>query len=591
MSTTVADPLLGRLLDDRYEIRRRLAVGGMATVYAAIDTRLDRPVAVKVMHPALAADEEFVARFRREAKAAARLSSPTVVNVTDQGQDGGTVFLVMELVEGRTLRDVLRAEGALPPAEALAVLDPILEALAAAHAAGYVHRDVKPENVLIADDGRIKVGDFGLARAVDASPLTATTGLLLGTVAYLAPEQVRRGVADARTDVYAAGVLLFEMLTGRPPYEGDTAISVAYQHLHDRVPAPSAIEPGRARGARRAGPRRRPSPIRTTARRTPARSSTTSDRSRRRCRRLRWRGCAGWCCRRTERAQARASRPHQSRRPRRRTTWPPRAPMDAHHPLARARTAGCRRRGRRRHARPGRRRGRARRPQGRWRRPRDEQTGDDDGRAPRGGAPASGASSRWPCCADCDRATVGWLALLLVTLLAIGGVWWVTAGRGVAVPQTATLDPIAAEAEPREGRLHRSARRRRLQRDGASRQRGARPCRQSGCRVDEAREGDPARVARPGALHPAAPARPHLRRRGPHARDPEAAARRGHTRLRRRRPAGQIISTDPPAGTILRPGTEVALRVSDGPAPVQVPNVVGQRVDDADPHPQGADLA
>src|SRR3954451_11122118 len=244
MSTTVADPLLGRLLDDRYEIRRRLAVGGMATVYAAIDTRLDRPVAVKVMHPALAADEEFVARFRREAKAAARLSSPAVVNVTDQGQDGGTVFLVMELVEGRTLRDRLRSEGPLAPAEALAVLDPVLEALAAAHAAGYVHRDVKPENVLIADDGRIKVGDFGLARAVDASPLTAATGLLLGTVAYLAPEQVRRGVADARTDVYACGVLLFEVLTGRPPFEGDTALSVAYQHLHDRVPAPSSLVSG-----------------------------------------------------------------------------------------------------------------------------------------------------------------------------------------------------------------------------------------------------------------------------------------------------------------------------------------------------------
>src|SRR6195952_1521973 len=243
MATAIADPLLGRLLDDRYEIRRRLAAGGMATVYAAIDTRLDRPVAVKVMHPALAADEEFVARFRREAKAAARLSSPTVVNVTDQGQDAGTVFLVMELVEGRTLRDLLGAEGALPPAEALAVLDPILEALAAAHAAGYVHRDVKPENVLISDDGRIKVGDFGLARAVDASPLTATTGLLLGTVAYLAPEQVRRGVADARTDVYACGVLLFEVLTGRPPFEGDTALSVAYQHLHDRVPAPSSLNP------------------------------------------------------------------------------------------------------------------------------------------------------------------------------------------------------------------------------------------------------------------------------------------------------------------------------------------------------------
>ncbi len=234
----------GRLLDGRYEIRSRLASGGMAVVYTALDTRLDRTVAVKVMHPVFAADDDFVARFRREAKAAARLSNPHVVSVTDQGRDGDVIFLVMELVEGRTLREVLREAGRLPVGQALAVMVPVLDALASAHRAGFVHRDVKPENVLVGDDGSIKVGDFGLARAVDTSPLTATTGVLLGTVAYLAPEQVARGVADARADVYACGVMLFELITGHPPFSGSNALQVAYQHLHDDVPKPSSLVEG-----------------------------------------------------------------------------------------------------------------------------------------------------------------------------------------------------------------------------------------------------------------------------------------------------------------------------------------------------------
>ena len=238
------DPLLGRLLDGRYEISGRIAQGGMAVVYSAFDTRLDRSVAVKVMHPALAADEEFVARFRREAKAAARLSNPHVVAVTDQGQDGDVIFLVMELIDGQTLRELLREAGRLDARQALEIMLPILDALAAAHRAGLVHRDVKPENVLVAVDGSVKVGDFGLARAVDASPLTATAGLLLGTVAYLAPEQVARGVADARADVYACGVVLFELLTGHPPFQGTSALQVAYQHLNENVPAPSSLVEG-----------------------------------------------------------------------------------------------------------------------------------------------------------------------------------------------------------------------------------------------------------------------------------------------------------------------------------------------------------
>ncbi len=244
MDTTVSDPLLGRLIEGRYRVEGRVAKGGMATVYTALDTRLDRIVALKIMHPAMAEDDEFVARFIREAKSAARLSHPNVVAVYDQGTDDDLVFLAMEYVEGRTLRDVLRESQRLDPAKALAILTPILAALAAAHDAGIVHRDVKPENVLIADDGRVKVADFGLARAMTAASHTATAGVLIGTVAYLAPEQVTRGIADARSDVYAAGILLYEMLTGHPPYDGETPISVAYRHVHEDVPAPSAVVPG-----------------------------------------------------------------------------------------------------------------------------------------------------------------------------------------------------------------------------------------------------------------------------------------------------------------------------------------------------------
>jgi serine/threonine-protein kinase len=243
---TAPDLLVGRLLDGRYRLDSPIARGGMATVYTATDTRLDRTVAVKVMRPALAEDPDFVARFAREARAAARLHSPEVVAVHDQGTDAetGTAYLVMEYVEGRTLRDVIRDRGALPPARALALLEPVLRALAAAHDAGIVHRDVKPENVLLGDDGRVKVADFGLARAVETSNLTATTGLLIGTVAYLAPEQVEHGTADMRTDVYAAGILLWEMLTGTPPYDADSPLSVAYRHVHDDVPPPSQVVEG-----------------------------------------------------------------------------------------------------------------------------------------------------------------------------------------------------------------------------------------------------------------------------------------------------------------------------------------------------------
>ncbi|MEU9059987.1 Stk1 family PASTA domain-containing Ser/Thr kinase [Streptomyces sp. NPDC048430] len=246
MDTTLQDPLVGQLLDGRYRIDARIAVGGMATVYRAVDIRLDRVLALKVMHPALATDAAFVERFIREAKSVARLAHPNVVAVFDQGAQGAYVYLAMEYVAGCTLRDVLRERGALQPRAALDILEPVLAALGAAHRAGFVHRDMKPENVLIGDDGRVKVADFGLVRAVGTA--TDTTGSLLGTVSYLAPEQIEQGTADTRSDVYACGVVLYEMLTGGKPHGGDTAAQVIYQHLNEDVPAPSGAVPDLAAG-------------------------------------------------------------------------------------------------------------------------------------------------------------------------------------------------------------------------------------------------------------------------------------------------------------------------------------------------------
>ncbi len=239
------DPLVGRLLDRRYRIGPRIARGGMASVYEATDIRLDRVVAIKVMHPGLGDDDEFAARFVREARAAAKLSHPNVVGVFDQGEEDGVVFLAMELVPGHTLRDVIRKEAPMSPSRALALMEPVLSALAAAHRAGLIHRDIKPENVLIADDGRVKVADFGLAKAVSTDTQhTATGGVLIGTVSYLAPELVVDGRSDARADVYAAGVVMYELLTGHKPHEGESPIQVAYKHVHEDVPPPSAIVPG-----------------------------------------------------------------------------------------------------------------------------------------------------------------------------------------------------------------------------------------------------------------------------------------------------------------------------------------------------------
>ncbi|WP_439594184.1 Stk1 family PASTA domain-containing Ser/Thr kinase [Microbacterium sp.] len=243
MSTSQqADPLIGRLVDGRYRVRARIARGGMATVYVATDLRLERRVALKVMHGHLSDDSVFQSRFIQEARAAARLADPHVVNVFDQGQDGEMAYLVMEYLPGVTLRDLLREQRRLTVPQAVTIMDAILSGLAAAHRAGIVHRDVKPENVLLAEDGRVKIGDFGLARATTAN--TATGAQLLGTIAYLAPELVTRGTADARSDIYALGIMLYEMLTGEQPYKGEQPMQIAFQHATDSVPRPSVKNPG-----------------------------------------------------------------------------------------------------------------------------------------------------------------------------------------------------------------------------------------------------------------------------------------------------------------------------------------------------------
>ncbi|WP_373424892.1 protein kinase domain-containing protein [Mycobacterium simiae] len=228
------------LLDGRYLVQAKIASGGTSTVYRALDVRLDRPVALKVMDARYAGDEQFLTRFQLEARAVARLKDPGLVAVYDQGLDARHPFLVMELIEGGTLRELLFERGPMPPHAVVAVLRPVLGGLAAAHRAGLVHRDVKPENVLISEDGDVKIADFGLVRAVAAAGITSAS-VILGTAAYLSPEQVRDGHAGPRSDVYSAGILTYELLTGRAPFTGDSALAIAYQRLDNDVPPPGTV--------------------------------------------------------------------------------------------------------------------------------------------------------------------------------------------------------------------------------------------------------------------------------------------------------------------------------------------------------------
>jgi serine/threonine-protein kinase len=237
------DPLVGALLDGRYRVEARIATGGMSTVYRGLDVRLDRPVALKVMDARYAGDHQFLSRFQREARAVASLKHPGLVAIYDQGNDPAHPFLVMELIDGGTLRELLRERGPMPPHAVVAVLRPVLGGLGVAHRGGLVHRDVKPENVLISDDGEVKLVDFGLVRAVAEAGITSTS-VILGTAAYLSPEQVLGGDTGPGTDVYAAGIVAFELLTGATPFSGDSAITVANQRLDHDVPPPSSMIDG-----------------------------------------------------------------------------------------------------------------------------------------------------------------------------------------------------------------------------------------------------------------------------------------------------------------------------------------------------------
>jgi eukaryotic-like serine/threonine-protein kinase len=510
-STTLSDPLVGRLLDGRYAIESRLARGGMASVYLATDIRLERKVAVKVMHPALAEDPDFVARFNREARAAAHLSHPAVVSVYDQGTDDGHVFLVMEYVAGTTLREVLRERGRLSPGEAVAIMDHVLAALATAHAAGLIHRDVKPENVLVTPDGRVKVADFGLARAIAGTTVTRDDSTLLGTAAYISPEQVQDGTADARSDVYAAGVMFFELLTGSAPFTGESPIAVAYRHLSDDVPAPSS----RASGI----PRELDDVVRRATTRDPdARFADGRDMY-------------------TALVQARDQIGLHG--------TVPAPPVDNTINLSRTTSAPVL---------PDRNRTAALPPAGPPRQ-------DDEQREPR----------RWPFVV---------VAIVVLSLIAGVGGWWLAVGRYTHAPSVLRLTYAAAADTLDKAGLHAH--------EGT-------PVYTDSVPRGQVAEQDPAPNAR---VHRGATIDLRVSAGPAHVGVPDITGDKlsvAVTALRKANlgvgnktqvystkvPAGHVIRTNPAAGTSVDAGSDVDLVVSQGPRPVKIPNLVGKTYDDA----------
>jgi len=517
--------LLGELLDGRYRVDAPIARGGMSTVYRGVDTRLDRPVAIKIMDPAFADDPEFLTRFTFEARSVARLSHPALVAVHDQGSDGGHTFLVMELVSGGTLRELLSERGAMPAELALAVLEPVLAALSVAHRAGLVHRDVKPENVLIGDDGAVKVADFGLVRAVAATGSTSRD-VILGTAAYLSPEQVSTGAADARSDVYAAGVLAFELLTGNTPYHGDSALSVAYQHVNAEVPAPSSraeqvgadLDEVVLRATRRdPGQRyhdggemlaavlgaRRSLHLPRTRVPTPARSAEHLSNQRRP-------GVAG---------------------------------------TTRALTAHTVRAG---HGRSG------------------HNTGSEALRTA-GAYQAERLRAR--------RTGIVWFVVVALLTVAVGvGAWWLGSGRFTAVPTLTGLDQTQARSLLAQANLAPVVRTGYDDSAGRDRVLTAQP--QAGSRVERGSQV----VLTVSLGRPAVPSVPV----GATGADAERALRAVSLQPAGTTgsyddsvPAGGLLRTDPPAGTVLAVGSPVRLTMSLGPALVAAPDLAGRSLTDA----------